>query len=422
MHAHTSRRQTSLKIGIACLAWLILASAGTVIAEETGQSAPQPPPKIIDAATFPSLQAAFDAVPASGGLVQLPPGRFELTEPLVLERGDTRIVGCGGATHLVNKNEKGQPALVLRAPGRDKNPKAYAWRVQVADFRISGNPKSGDGLRAEHINEIYIHGLSVDHNGGHGIHMIDCLEDPRLSDSIITYNAKAGVNIVAGHDIVVSANQFEENQDALRCINSYNLCMTGNNLDDHLRHGVVIENTYGSVVSGNMIEECRGVAIILDRNCYGITLSANVIAHDFGGGIDLRDAHGCSVSANTFVLDRSPVRGVRVGPKSGRIAISGNSFCNSYIGEGSRRQKSDDPAEGILLEKTSDVAITGNTFSGLSHEAVKAVGPCQRIVIVGNTVVEVSRAEPGKHKAFDVPEADVDTNHNKIHEGKPAKP
>jgi hypothetical protein len=68
------------------------------------------------------------------------------------------------------------------------------------------------------------------------------------------------------------------NWDAIRCIDGFNLCMTGNNLDDHLGDGVVIENTYGSVVSGNMIEECNGTAIVLDRDCYGITLSANVIA------------------------------------------------------------------------------------------------------------------------------------------------
>lgn len=398
------------------IAVLVLCVSSSTRAEAPPK--PDAPPAVIDAGKFSNLQAAFDAVPTSGGLVKLPPGRFELNKPLILERSDTRIEGHGAATHLVNKNEQGQPAFVLRAPGRDKNPKAYAWRVQVADFRISGNPKSGDGLRAEHINEIYIHGLSVDHNGGHGIHMIDCLEDPRVSDSIITYNAKAGVNIMAGHDIVVSANQFEENQDALRCINSYNLCMTGNNLDDHLRDGVVIENTYGSVLSGNMIEECKGIAIVLDRNCYGITISANVIAHDFGGGVDLRDAHGCAVSANTFVLDREPARGVRVGPNSGRIAITGNSFCNSYIGEGTRRQKSDDPAEGILIESANDVAVTGNTFSGLSHEAVKAKGKCERIVIVGNTVVEISKAAPGKHKPFDLPDADAEIMHNKVKPGR----
>src|SRR4029453_5631307 len=89
--------------------------------------------------------------------------------------------------------------------------------------------------------------------------------------------------------IVVSGNHFEENLDALRCIDSFNLCMTGNNLDDHVRDGVGIENTYGSVDSGKMIEECNGRAIVLDRDCYGITLSANVIAHN-GGGIALLDA------------------------------------------------------------------------------------------------------------------------------------
>ena len=45
--------------------------------------------------------------------------------------------------------------------------------------------------------------------------------------------------------------------------------MKGNNQDDHLENGVVIENTYGSVVSGNMIEECQGTAIVLDRDCCG---------------------------------------------------------------------------------------------------------------------------------------------------------
>ena len=88
--------------------------------------------------------------------------------------------------------------------------------------------------------------------------------------------------------------------------------MSGNNLDDHLQHGVVIENTYGSVIAANMIEECQRSAIILDRNCYGITVSANVIAHN-GGGVDLRDAHGCAISANTFTLMKTDA--VRIGPR-----------------------------------------------------------------------------------------------------------
>lgn len=374
------------------------------------------PAVVIDAAKYADLQTAFDAVPQAGGLVKLPPGNFELTEPLVLATGDTRVEGSGTATHLINRNTKGKPALIVRPK---KGGKEYRWRVQLADFRISGNPKSGDGLLADHINEIYISGLSVDHNGGNGISLIHCLEDPRVCGSIITYNAKTGLNIIGGHDIVVNANQFEENKDALHCINGYNLCMNGNNLDDHLGDGVVVENTYGSVLSGNMIEECKGAGIVMDRDCYGNTISANVIAHNVGGGVDLRDAHGCAVSANTFVLDHK--RGIAIGPKSDRITITGNAFCNSHIGGGLRRAKTGDEAQGILLDTTSDINITGNVFSGLARQAVEAKGKCVRIIIIANSMVDLSRAAPGKHAPMELGESQADVRHNQIGPSDPAK-
>ena len=370
-------------------------------------------PKVVNAGDYASLQEAFDAVPASGGLVRLPPGRFELRAPLVLSREDVRVEGAGAATHLINRNEEGQPALILRPRDYDAaKPRAeqrakHIWRVQLADFRISGNPKSGDGLLAEAVNEIYISGLSVDHNGGHGIHLIDCYEDPRISDSIMTYNGKAGLMIDGGHDIVVNGNQFEENRDALRCIDSYNLCMNGNNIDDHLRHGVVIENTYGSVVSGNMIEECAGVGIVVDREVYGITLSANVLAHNNGGGIDLRHAWGSTVSANTFTIN--PDWSLRIGPKSGRIAVTGNNFSNSFLGEKTRREEEYDVewpkksyAGGVLLDGTRDIALSGNVFAGLIDEAVRAEGGTERITLVGNITTDLGRKGRRKVEAFSV--------------------
>ena len=157
------------------------------------------------------------------------------------------------------------------------------------------------------VNEIFIHGVSISYHGGDAsdCQIIAPKNPPAFSDSLITYDKKTGLSLIGNHDIVVSSNHFEENYDAVQCLDSFNLCMSGNNVDDHLHHGVVIENTYGSLLTGNMIEECKGSAIVLDRDCYGITLSANVIAHDIGGGIDLRNAHGCSVTGNTFPLVRN---------------------------------------------------------------------------------------------------------------------
>ena len=401
MRVNYSTARTPALLGTA--AFLMLWASGQARQNE----APKGPAAAIDAAEYDSLQEALDAVPEAGGIVRLPPGDFPLEEPLVLSRENTRVVGSGAATHLINKNTQGKPAFVVRSMQQDRERKARLWRVQLADFRISGNPESGDGLQVEGANEIYIDGLSIDHNGGNGMNLIDCYEDPRIVNSIITYNGKAGMNVLGAHDMVVNGNQFEENQDGLRFINGFNLCMTGNVMDDHLGDGVVIERTYGSVVSGNMIEECRGTAIILDRDCYGITLSSNVIAHNQKGGVDLRDAWGCAVSANTFTL--IPQQAVRVGPDAGRIAITGNAFSNSYLGGKTKYHERHDTewpnvtlGSGILLEGTTDIAITGNSFTGLQENAVRTLGECQRITITGNVATDLGRSGSQKVPAFDV--------------------
>jgi parallel beta-helix repeat protein len=343
----------------------------------------------IEAINYPSLQAAIDALPPTGGVIRLPAGTFEINEPLRISQEDVLLAGSGTATHIKNVNTDGKPAIEIDNPKRKETPRSVLWRVSLQNMRITGNEKSGDGIVAHHINEIFLHGVTVSYHGKNGIWLDNCYEDPRICDCLITYNKASGVALDGCHDIVVVGNQFEENLDALVCKDSFNLCMTGNNLDDHLRHGVVIENTYGSVVSGNMIEECKGIAIILDRDCYGITLSSNVIAHEIEGGIDLRDAHGCAVSANTFTLVKKDA--LRIGPGSNRITVTGNNFSNSFIGDGAqKRAKNDQEASGIVLRGTSDINITGNSFSSLTSKAVTLEGPkSERVIFANNLLTEV---------------------------------
>lgn len=342
---------------------------------------------VIDASQFASIQAAFDAVSVEGGVVRLPPGTFEITEPLMLQRGDVRIEGAGSATNIVNRNEAGKPALIVsHADGANVKRTDRLWRVNLANFRITGNEKSGHGIEAIRVEEIFIQGVSVSYNGGDGIRLDECYEDPRITNCLLTYNKAIGLNLLGCHDIVVSSNQFEENKDALHCIDSFNLCMTGNCVDDHLDRGVLIENTYGSVLSGNMIEECVGTAVTLDRDCYGITIGANVIAHN-GAGIDLKDAHGCAVSANTFTIMKNFA--MRIGEHSGRITVTGNNFSNSYTGGDQIRRKEDDRAAGgLVFESTTAISVTGNIFAGLSAKAITHNGESTKVVSVGNGVWE----------------------------------
>jgi len=350
---------------------------------------------IIEAGGYPTIQAAIDALPDEGGVVRLPPGTFEISESLKVTKPDVLIEGAGTATHIKNVNTEGKSALILQHPGGGDDRKAELWRIRLANFRITGNEKSGNGIEARRINEIFIDGVTVSYHGGDGIQLYYCYEDPRICDSLMTYNKKTGLNMIGCHDVIVSANQFEENQDAVRFIDGFNLCMTGNNLDDHLGNGIIIENTYGSVVSGNMIEECAGTAIVLDRDCYGIALSANVIAHNSSGGIDLRDAHGCTVSANAFTISGKDA--LSIGPNSGRITVTGNNFSNSYIGDGKVKRGTDDlVAAGMVLNGTSDVTVVGNLFSGVLPKAITVEGQPSRYVLFGDNVLVDVASDHGK--------------------------
>lgn len=353
---------------------------------------------IIDAGDFATLQEAADAVPKTGGVLRIGPGTYELSLPLRISTGDTRIEGSGTATHLVNKNTDGKPGILIEHPdfaNKSVPSKDRLWRVNIANLRVTGNKSSGAGIEARYIEEISVQGVTCSYNGGDGLRLHFCYEDPRVNNSLFTYNKKSGLSIEGCHDIIVCANQFEENQDGVTCIDSFNLAMSGNNLDDHLGNGVVIENTYGSVVASNMIEECQGWGIVIDRDCYGITMSANVIAHEFTGGIDLRDAHGCAISANTFTIVKKV--GIAVRSKSGSITISANNFSDSWIGNdddnGALRKRNNTPskteqnpnaAAGVLLEGCKAIVISGNLFSGLVGEAVVQKGDCQKVLIDSN--------------------------------------
>src|SRR5262245_44975530 len=69
----------------------------------------------IDAAAYPTLQAAIDALPPTGGVIRLPAGTFDISEPLRITQEDVLLEGAGTATHIKNTNTAGQPAIVLES-------------------------------------------------------------------------------------------------------------------------------------------------------------------------------------------------------------------------------------------------------------------------------------------------------------------
>ncbi len=379
------------KTAITILLVGMMSVSSDLVAEQVGVKLPGARASI-QAIQYPSIQEAIDALPAQGGEVVLPAGEFVIREPLLITGEDVRLRGAGTATHIHNANEEGKAAIaIVPKGGFDRAAKGkkrqYRWRVHLSDMRITGNEKSGHGIDALWVNEIYLEGVTVSYHGGDGIHMNHCLEDARVADSLVTYNKGTGVYILGNHDSIISGTQFEENKDALHFVDGFNLTFTSNIVDDHLRHGVVLDNSMGNTISANMIEQCEGIGVVLKNNTYATTVGANIFTANRKGGVVMEDVHGTSITGNTFTIMAE--RAVSVDSKCRALTISGNTFANRSIGEGKFKGKAEDNvASGIVLKSASALNISGNTFSNLSTKALTTEGKAARqIVFSGNLMI-----------------------------------
>jgi hypothetical protein len=103
------------------------------------------------------------------------------------------------------------------------------------------------------------------------------------------------------------------------------------------------------------------------------------------------------VSANTFTINAG--FGLRVGPDSSRITVTGNNFSDSYLGGGKvKRGAKDLAAAGLKLEGTSDVAVSGNVFAGVRPKALEAAGEASRRVLFAGNVLADAEGDHGKLK------------------------
>ena len=114
-------------ISILLLILGILALTGFWVKQDvTADPSEEASPVVVDAAAYSDLQAAIGAVPKTGGLLKLPPGDFELTRPLLITQENVRVEGSGAATHLINQNEEGEPAVIVRPENRSTDQRSPA--------------------------------------------------------------------------------------------------------------------------------------------------------------------------------------------------------------------------------------------------------------------------------------------------------
>jgi parallel beta-helix repeat protein len=87
--------------------------------------------------TSAQIQQALDSLPATGGEVDLPAGKFEIRQPIILSRDNETLRGAGPATILRLADNANCPVIILGEPVN--NPSHTVRHLLVTGFFIDGN-------------------------------------------------------------------------------------------------------------------------------------------------------------------------------------------------------------------------------------------------------------------------------------------
>jgi len=342
----------------------------------------------INAAEAGGLQAALDALPATGGTVFVPAGKHIITKPLTRRLAEGQhlfLVGEGRASVLVNESRDGQGLLhLVGAVGQ--------WwpdlKITVRDLTFVGNPQSGDALVVEYPNDTMIDSCFFYGHGGKAIYLKAQGTNVTCRDCWAR-DCKRGLYAENIHHLTLHGMQTRSMKDGHVQADHVYLdrnCREVRIVNNHFAYGhneaIILDGTAQHVILGNTIEgfrvgilarndrerDCRditigsnyihyGCAVRLEGQCNGFVISNNIItdasdgavviaraqgsgAHSITGnvirksvykgqsGVALGDSHGCSVVGNVFE-DVLTTPAITAGPGGGHHVISANNITKS---------------------------------------------------------------------------------------------
>ena len=340
-------------------------------------------PSMVKASAYPTLQAAIDAIPTSGGTLIID-GQFEATAtgaclsvlsfkvasdpgPCFYKRANIRVLGDGVTSKIYSTSisttglqilasdlitvsgvefvgpwKPGMPfgsAVAVRIDATIENGKTTAsTRVTVQDCRVHNF--SFDGLWARNgTSQIHFRHNNSYNNGWNAIEIE--AEDSSVVDNDLHDNRGQGIEVYSAAQRVSIANN-RTNHDAvgIKLINDPQfanisaISVVGNNTGNNTQDGILYVSTGPGVppsglitIKGNTAIQNQHDGISLDYAAAGITVSDNIVSSNSYADISIRQSTDVVVSNNILTaLPGNPraAHAILVSPDSSRVQILNN--------------------------------------------------------------------------------------------------
>jgi Right handed beta helix region len=206
-------------------------------------------------ATSDEIQQALDALPESGGEVVLPPGNFEVCQPIVLCRDHQTLRGSGIKTILRLADGANCPVIIMGEPVN--HPKEIVKDICVSDLFIDGN-------RIHQQREIWRlegEGSQIRNNG---IQVQD-VSDSVIENVICARCRSGGLVTTRGvrRLVVKKLNAFDNEFDGLACYQTEDCLFTELNLHNNPGAGISLDLAFNHNVISNAVLVANNLGIFM---------------------------------------------------------------------------------------------------------------------------------------------------------------
>jgi len=302
-----------------------------------------------------AFEAAIDALPQSGGTVQVPPGDY-LIDPVVgIQLRSHMHLAMAPGTRLLAKPNAAERAYVLNA-------------FRVSDTTISGGRIIGERSSHKGTTGEWGHGLMI--RASERVNVRDMHISHCWGDGISIGGAKVGAAFVPSREVTIERVSCAGNRRqgltigrsrGVRVFDS-EFIDTGGTLPGA---GIDVEPDEGDIADDILIARCtvrgnQGAGIQLYKRVSDATVRDCLIEHNRGHGILTLGASDCRIENNR--IRENVLGGVGVRPGTRGLVIARNEFddngpAGTTPAEGRRRGGK---RHVVIGEKTERISVESN--------------------------------------------------------------
>ena len=251
--------------------------------------------------TSVEIQKALDALPDSGGEVLLPPGTFEVYQPIVLDRDHEALRGSGATTVLHLAGNANCPVIIMGQPV--DNPERTIHDLRLSDLFIDGNREHQQRelwkLSGED-SQIHNNGITIQDVVGSTVERVTCTRC--RSGGLVT---TLGIRDLKVEDLSAFDNQF----DGLACYQTTESLFTKLNLHDNPGAGISLDLSFDNNVISNATLVANDLGIFMrassNNRFYNVSIRNSHHYGVFMAHTEMLTVHGWKPAPGTECVHNS---------------------------------------------------------------------------------------------------------------------